>query len=124
VRRLYRDGSKRWRCRRVVEVVVAAFDRGCEVAVPYTLTTEALEGVKAHNAHKPEPCYNENWNSANHTGSMRARFLCVRALTAKYGICDGPMKYKRITKQLLLEHTLYQTSAETREWALKEEPAK
>lgn len=81
------------------------------------LSKESLAGIKAHNAHRPEPSYNDNWNTANQTGTMRARYLCVAALTFKYGICAGSMKHRKATKQILSDYLLYSSKPELCDWA-------
>lgn len=82
-----------------------------------TLTKEALEGITAHNAHKPEPCYNENWNKANKTGTLRARHLVMSALDFKHGICCGSMRTRKASKQDITDFVLYRSDADLSAWA-------
>jgi hypothetical protein len=75
-------------------------------------------GIAAHNGHKPEPCYNENWNAANKTGSLRARHLVMAALGFKHGICSGSMKHRKATKEIVTDYIMYSSNAEIKAWAV------
>lgn len=85
-----------------------------------TLSTEALAGIRAHNTHKPEPCYNEQWNAANKTGTMRSRTLVTAALSFKYGMCARPMKLRKATEVILTDYLIYRNSP-TLAWAAEPE---
>jgi hypothetical protein len=85
------------------------------------LSKEALAGMAAHNSHKSEPCFNDNWNVANKTGTMRARHLVMSALDFKHGIYYGSMRNRRAAKQDLLDYVLYRADADLSAWAVTEE---
>jgi hypothetical protein len=80
------------------------------------LSREALAGLSAHNGHKPDPCYNENWNKANKTGTLRARHLVMSALDFRYGICCGSMRTRKAMKQDLVDYVLYRGDADLNAW--------
>jgi hypothetical protein len=79
------------------------------------LTPEVKEAIRAHNNRASEPCYNEHWNTANHTGTMRARYLVTCALTRKHGICCGSMKVRKATSALVVDYLV--GNSKDREWA-------
>lgn len=85
------------------------------------LSAEVLEGIRAHNGRRPDACYNDNWNKAYKTGSIRARYLCTAALTSKHGICCGSMKIRRVTKQIIHDYLIGHASAEMKAWAYQAE---
>lgn len=81
------------------------------------LSKEALAGIAAHNARKPEPVFNENWNAENKTGTRRARHLVMSALDFRYGICCGSMRNRKATKQDIIDFVLYRADADLSAWA-------
>ena len=64
---------------------------------------ELLAAMKAHNAHKQDAVYNENYNAAYGLGSMQGRALCAHAAEAKHGHAGDK---KRITKEDLLHYCI------------------
>lgn len=82
------------------------------------LTKEILDAMRAHNACKPDACYNENWNVANKTGTLRGRALCRAAVREKYGMCAGPESRRKVNKAMITDHIIYAGKQHT--WAFSE----